>query len=124
MTPTRAATPYGLAALAWALVIFWLSSAPRSLPEPLAVDGMDKLLHLGTFAVLAWLCGATLRRAAPEQAVRFHVVTAGVMALAYGLSDELHQAYVPGRQSSFYDVLADGAGALLGAALRARLDTV
>ena len=47
-----------------------------------------------------------------------------VMALAYGLSDELHQAYVPGRQSSFYDVLADGAGALLGAALRARLDTV
>ena len=97
----RTAAPYGLAALAWAATIFWLSSAPRSLPPPLAVDGMDKLLHLGTFAVLAWLCRATLQRAAPEQAVRFHAVTAAVVAVAYGLSDELHQAYVPGRQASF-----------------------
>ena len=37
-----------------------------------------------------------------------------IAALAYGLSDEFHQSFVPGRTSSGADLLADAVGALIG----------
>ncbi len=36
------------------------------------------------------------------------------VTILYGISDEFHQSFVPGRQPSWYDVLADGLGGLLG----------
>jgi VanZ family protein len=41
--------------------------------------------------------------------------------MLYGLSDEWHQLHVPGRDGSLADVLADGAGAVLGATLLAAI---
>ncbi|MCD6268587.1 MAG: VanZ family protein, partial [Deltaproteobacteria bacterium] len=35
--------------------------------------------------------------------------------LLYGLSDEIHQYYVPNREFSWMDLLADGAGGYFGA---------
>lgn len=40
-----------------------------------------------------------------------------VCSVLYGLSDELHQMFVPGRAAAWDDVLADLYGALIGAAL-------
>lgn len=37
-----------------------------------------------------------------------------LLGVLYGASDEWHQSFVPGRDSSARDVLADGAGTLLG----------
>ncbi len=37
-----------------------------------------------------------------------------LIAFAYGGTDELHQYFVPGRQCSLWDLLADGLGAGLG----------
>ncbi len=34
-------------------------------------------------------------------------------AILYGLSDEIHQLYVPGRMFDILDILADSFGALL-----------
>ena len=42
--------------------------------------------------------------------------TAALLAVLYGLGDEVHQSFVPGRDASVGDVVADAAGALLGAA--------
>ena len=39
---------------------------------------------------------------------------AWVIAAAYGVTDEWHQAFVPGRMADVRDVLADAAGAALG----------
>ncbi len=39
----------------------------------------------------------------------------GLLATLWGVSDEIHQAFVPGRNSSWGDGLADMAGAFLGA---------
>jgi VanZ family protein len=36
------------------------------------------------------------------------------IAAAYGLSDEIHQQFVPSRVASIYDLLADTIGAFLG----------
>ena len=43
-------------------------------------------------------------------------------ALAYAISDELHQHFVPGRLGSPLDVLIDAAGVAVGVALWRRLD--
>ena len=38
-------------------------------------------------------------------------------SVLYGLTDEFHQMFVPGRTAAWDDVAADGYGALIGAAL-------
>ena len=43
-------------------------------------------------------------------------MAAFIFALVFGLSDEWHQSFVPGRMADGWDLLADAAGALLGAA--------
>lgn len=66
----------------------------------------DKLLHLLTFAVLmVWFAGLV-----PE---RRHWQLALVL-LAYGIMIELLQAQTPDRHAEVADVVADGAGILLG----------
>jgi VanZ family protein len=37
-----------------------------------------------------------------------------ILTVLYGISDELHQSFVPTRDSSVIDVLSDSVGALLG----------
>ncbi|HSH41142.1 MAG TPA: VanZ family protein, partial [Arenicellales bacterium] len=36
------------------------------------------------------------------------------LAVLYGISDEWHQSFVPGREPDVLDVLADGVGAAVG----------
>ncbi|MGQ0600811.1 MAG: VanZ family protein [Anaerolineales bacterium] len=38
-----------------------------------------------------------------------------LLATVYGVTDELHQGFVPGRSPDWMDVFVDGAGALIGA---------
>jgi len=101
-----------LPALAWMGLIFWLSSQPK-LPQVIFLfDGIDKLFHAGAYGVLgllvAFAVGATTRRAAG---------VAVVIASLYGVSDELHQYFVPGRSCDVFDWLADTGGAAVAVAL-------
>jgi VanZ family protein len=103
-----------LPALAYAALIFWLSHQPNPFPS-LTARLSDKLAHLIEYAVLAVLVTAGLARAG------LGAVTAGLWAVvvgsAYGLTDEIHQAFVPHRSADVRDWVADTLGALLGAAL-------
>lgn len=88
--------------LAWAAVIFWASS--RTSTGVSLVAGLDKVAHFGVYAIL----GLLLRRAWSSNP--------GVIALgwAYGLSDEFHQSFVPGRSVELADWFADALGVLVG----------
>jgi VanZ family protein len=89
-----------------AALIFGLSSRPGDAYPTVSVPGADKVVHFALYAPLgALLCHGFGGRAA----------WAAAGATLYGVTDELHQAFVPGRFPDVGDAVADGLGALAGA---------
>ena len=76
-----------------------------------------KCAHLAEYAVLALLLWRALRRESAPGNAPWRWSKAGlVLALValYAASDEIHQAFVPSRQASVWDVLLDTTGAAFG----------
>jgi VanZ family protein len=110
-----------------AAVIFALSSLPASRVPSGWPPGTDKLAHGLVYAVLGALVARSRGLRSPGWSSLRLIVWATLFTTAYGLSDELHQRFVPGRRFELLDLLADGVGGLLGALLMAhmrRRDTV
>lgn len=101
-------------AAAWALLIFILSSIPGAAFPASKLFSYDKLLHAGVYAVLGAFCFWAIPQRWSRKA-GFRVVIAGALATVYGLTDEFHQLFVPGRSSDMRDVLADCVGGHVGA---------
>ena len=102
----------------YAGVIFYLSAQSHpeeQLPSFLLKDVSDKVLHAVEYGILALLCYRAFRWAAGPAVVRQAVVWAIVTASVYGVTDEVHQFFVPFRESSWLDWLADTIGAAIGA---------
>ncbi|MEM8556995.1 MAG: VanZ family protein [Bacteroidota bacterium] len=93
-------------ASAWTLLCLALFTIPgQDLPPQLL--SLDKLVHLGLFAVL----GVLWMRAVPRRAWPWVLVG----GLAYGIGTELYQGMLPWpREPDPFDALADGVGLLLG----------
>ena len=97
----------------WAAVIFVLSSIPDLGTDLGTWDlVLRKLAHLVEFAILGFLLARALRR---EPA-------AALLASLYAATDEVHQAFVPGRHASPLDWLIDTVGVVAGVLLFARAD--
>jgi VanZ family protein len=94
-----------LPVLAWAALIFALSSIP-SLSTGLGWwdTVLRKGAHLTEYAVFGALLYRALEREAPALAG----------GIAYAASDELHQHFVRGRHSSPVDVAIDAVGVAIG----------
>lgn len=103
-------------ALGWMATLYVLSS--QSTPElDLGFSGQDKLMHLGAYGLLGLLCIGALPRPSDGGYGLRQVALAAAVAALYGLSDEWHQSFVPGRSADLLDLVADAAGGLLGALL-------
>lgn len=100
----------------YCLLIILLSSRPSLLPPS---DGfpLDKLVHFGAYGLM----GALAWQARLSNAPTARWLAAALFASLFGVSDELHQAFVPGREASLGDLLADGLGVLCGVWLAERL---
>ena len=81
------------------------------MPVPFA----DKLEHGFVYGILGLLCFRALRSSRLSVARMILVGTA--IALGYGISDEVHQLFVPGRSADPRDVAADVTGGCIGALL-------
>ncbi|MBP6628937.1 MAG: VanZ family protein [Kofleriaceae bacterium] len=117
--PSRLLHARALGAVGALLVMVALTVAshtPGDALPPSPMDGLDKLEH-----ALAWLVLAALlaQATAAGRGWRRLVLAVG-LAIGFGVVDELHQASVPGRDSSLADLVADAIGAGLGATLAAR----
>ena len=102
----------------YAGVIFYLSAQSHpeeQLPSFLLEDVSDKVLHAVEYGILGLFCYRAFRRAAGSAVARQAVVLAIVTASVYGVTDEVHQFFVPFRESSWLDWLADTIGAAIGA---------
>ena len=109
---------YWLPAALYAGLIFFLSAQSHpeeTLPSFLFKEVSDKVLHAVEYGILAVLCYRAFRWAAGAAIARQAVVLAILTASVYGITDEVHQAFVPLRESSWQDWLADTIGAAIGA---------
>jgi VanZ family protein len=94
----------------YAMAIFALSSVPNPPAPPGAMT--DKHLHALVYAGLALLVLRALASADAGRVTRGRAFGAAAIAAAYGLTDELHQWFVPGRVVDAFDLLANAVGAL------------
>ena len=102
----------------YAGTIFFLSAQSHpeeQLPSFLLEGVSDKVLHAVEYGILSLLCYRAFRWATGPAVARQAVVLAIVTASVFGLTDELHQLFVPFRESSWQDWLADTIGAVIGA---------
>lgn len=95
-------------------LIFYLSSCPWvPIPLPAWVIVRDKIVHAVFYAILCYLWIRAFRMG-DRRRMSWAALTAAVLiTIAYGISDEYHQSFVPGRLCTVGDVVADSVGALL-----------
>lgn len=107
---------YWLPPLIWMGVIFYVSSRPRiSITEnSLYAFLIFKTLHLIEYALLYFLLFRALYSLKGKNFTLGHkFLLAFIVSALYGLSDEIHQAFVPTREGRLRDVFIDSGGALL-----------
>lgn len=102
-------------AIAFAALIFVVSSVPGTSFPAVAIVSFDKFVHACVFGVLGALVALPLERLKLFERRVLLIAVAAVITTTYGVSDELHQRFTPGRSPDPLDVAADAAGAVLGA---------
>ncbi len=96
-------------------LIFAISSFEVSVPGVRHLPFRDKAIHFVEYAVLGWLCAAAASRTWPSASSLRTLLFAVFVSTLWGLSDEIHQALVPGRSSELADLVADFFGSAAGA---------
>ena len=93
-----------------------LSSRSQLPPLPVlsSLPGSDKIAHAGWFFLLGLLAYRAARNGEgwPRRRTTFLLILG---ALLWGISDEAHQFFVPGRDVEAADVVADVTGAAIAA---------
>ena len=100
--------------------IFLLSHQPGDRLSLPSFPGADKLAHMTAYGILAGTVFVAFSERWKKNHPRRVVVFTVLFCLVYGISDEFHQSFIPGRSTSILDVLADCGGAALACAVWAR----
>ena len=134
MSKIKVFAKFWLPVLIWMALIFYASGDTKSLYhssrvlEPLMAPNIQadtfrpivmfarKSAHAAEFAVLALLLWRALRaRSAQPTGWSWRVARkAWWCAVAYGITDEIHQVFVPTRTPEAWDVFYDGIGGAAG----------
>lgn len=97
----------------WMAVIFYFSDQP-DLKSGLPGDWdfiLRKLAHITEYFILTLLLARAL--AGEKISKSRALIFAGLAALLYAVSDEIHQLFVFGREGSVKDVVIDGVGIII-----------
>ena len=97
----------------WALVIFSFSASPTVRTSEIHWQDfvIKKTVHLVEYFIFSFL----LYRALVNSQIgkRNAILYTVIVAFFYGVTDEFHQSYTPGREPRLRDVMIDTAGSLL-----------
>ena len=94
-------------------IIFYLSHQPGDSVKLPQFIGIDKLAHVIAYAILAGAFLYSLQPFTYDSNFTVAAIVVVLFCLLFGISDEFHQSFIPARNVSFWDVVADGLGALL-----------
>jgi VanZ family protein len=74
----------------------------------------DKVLHFIVYALLGVLFLRAFKTSRIKNNVKLMLILSVLLSFFYGISDEIHQHFVPYRSADLMDVLADMLGAIMG----------
>lgn len=105
---------YQFPAIAFAILIFVISSIKTlSIPE-MGIEWADKIAHLIEYGIFGFLVVRAFYFYPKLRNPTKVYLLAIILTLIYAAGDELHQSLVPGRYASVTDWIADGVGVLIG----------
>ncbi|MCX5701924.1 MAG: VanZ family protein [Candidatus Omnitrophica bacterium] len=100
-------------AIGFAALIFYLSSIPgKNMPQ--LFPHQDTLFHIIEYALFTMLITRAFKACCPKISFIRIFFWVFFLSFSFALSDEFHQAFVPGRFPSLYDVASDSIGILIG----------
>ena len=104
---------YWFPLILYCLLIFIQSANPT--PEQIpSFRFVDKLLHFAAYAIMGVLFYRAYQTLKFKDNLRMLMLLSALSATLYGISDEIHQAFVPFREAEIADVIADALGAISG----------
>ncbi|MBI2451450.1 VanZ family protein [Candidatus Pacearchaeota archaeon] len=92
--------------------IFYVSSL-TSEQAPRTVSIMPTVYHISAFFFLAFFLSVSLTKGKNKKLIPIAIT----LAVLYGIIDELHQFFVPGRTTSITDIFLDSLGILIASTL-------
>lgn len=99
-----------LVAITCCACIFYVSSLPGSVTLDYGFLRSDKVVHVLAFGLLSIFLRYALENSGLFVAGPTPYFLAVLIAASFGVTDEIHQAFVPGRAASFSDWTADAVG--------------
>ena len=85
-----------------------------NLKTPYSEINFDKVAHIVFYIPFGFLLARGLKHSQTQTSKRILSVAVLIFSMAYGISDEFHQSFVPGRAAGLDDVLADTIGGFIG----------
>lgn len=105
--------PYILLAGLYCFLIFENSAASDPFPMDVPLLIGDKVVHAIMFGGLCGVVSLGMRRSDRNASWWSLIAIPILFATAYGVTDEIHQTYVPDRTFEYADLLADFSGACI-----------
>lgn len=95
--------------------IWYLSSqpGPGDIELPFVFEGIDKAAHMILYGGLAALVAVGIRRSGRPAEPWVQNFVPVLFASLYGVTDEIHQYFVPTREADVGDIIANVAGAIV-----------
>ena len=104
---------YWLPLILYCLLIFIQSANPS--PEQIpSIPFVDKVLHFTAYGIMGILFYRAYQTLRIKDNIQLLMLFSVVSASLYGISDEIHQSFVPFREAEVADVIADIIGAISG----------
>jgi VanZ family protein len=104
---------YWFPLIIYCLAIYFQSGqpGPESIPD---VRFLDKFLHFGAYGLLGILFFRAYETLPLKKFKNRLILISIVSATLYGISDEIHQYFVPSRQADLMDGVANTIGSICG----------
>ena len=99
--------------IAYCLAIYLQSArpSPESMPD---IKFFDKFLHFTAYGLMAVLFYRAYETLPLKNYKNLLILFSIGSAIVYGISDEIHQYFVPFRHADFLDVIANSIGSVCG----------